>query len=512
MTFTFKLARRLAMCRLALVALVVSSCQDRDNPAADFTSPTPVAADSTAPQLLIATGLMPAMSTQLGGLLQDQVRDVATDAQGNFYVTGGTQSLNFITTSGAYDRTENGNYDVFVTKLSPTGQVLWSTLLGGPKYDRAYAIEIDPQGFIVVAGRSGGGLPATAGSFDPTFAGSPNTPPYGPQDGFVCKLTPDGASVVFCSYLGTADERIVRDVAIDNLGNLYLPYRQDLPGLDPTWAGNGYAKTWPGNPENIIVKVSPDGKTILAATYFGGNGKEAQNPSIRWMNGRVYLAGQTTSSNLPTPGGFDHTLSGATDDFIACFDDQLTTLIYATYVGGSAEEDVETHNLAVDPQDNAYIASSSSSADLPGVSGGFQTTRRGPKDAFIVKVSPTGALVNATYFGGSSTDDFQGIATDGVQVVVSGNSISSDVPLTDGRLGPGGMQDALVVRFSADLRTLLFSQQSGGSRDDFGRSIVLTSSGHILAGGMAGSLNWFMSNQLQSGFGGGTMDGVLTLY
>lgn len=509
MTFTFKLSRRLAICHLALVSLTLSSCRDSVDPTA---SDQLAALSDSAPALVAATGISPTMSTLMGGALQDQVRDIATDAQGNFYATGGTQSMNFVTTSGAYDRTENGNYDVFVTKFSPSGQMIWSTLLGGRKYDRAYAIEIDSQGYVIVAGRTGGGLPATAGSFDPTFAGGPNVQPYGPQDGFVCKLTPDGAQIVFCSYFGTADERIARDVAVDNLGNIYLPYRADMAGLNPAWTQNGYRKTWPGNPEQVIIKVSPDGRQVLAGSYYGGNGKEGQNPSIAWNNGRVCLSGQTTSSNLPTPGGFDHTLSGTTDNFLVCFQDNLQALSYATYIGGSGTEDVETHNLAMDPQGNAYVTSSTTSADLPGATGGFQKTRRGPKDAFIVRVGPTGQLLNATYFGGSSTDDFQGIATDGVQVVVSGNTASTDVSLTDGRMGNGGRQDALVVRFSADLRTLLFSQQIGGSMDDFGRSIALSPSGRIMSGGMSGSVNWYLKNQFQSGFGGGTLDGVLIVY
>ncbi|MEO8201160.1 MAG: SBBP repeat-containing protein [Gemmatimonadota bacterium] len=511
MNFTFKLSRRLAVARLALAALAVSSCHDRDAiaPTADQTS---VTSDTSISQTLIATGITPSMSSLMGGVLQDQVRDIAVDAQGNFYATGGTQSVNFVTTNGAYDRTENGNYDVFITKFSPSGQIIWSTLLGGPKYDRAYAIEIDPQGNVLVAGRTGGGLPATAGNFDPTFSGSPNVMPYGPQDGFVCKLTPTGAQVIFCSYFGTGDERIVRDVAVDNLSNIYLPYREDIGALNPAWTANGYAKTWPGNPEQVILKISPDGKQVLAGTFYGGNGKEGQNPSIAWKNGKVCLAGQTTSSNLPTPGGFDHTRSGATDDFLVCFNDNLQSLVFATYIGGSGDEDVETHNLAIDPQGNEYVTSSSSSADFPGVAGGFQKTRHGPKDAFVIKVSPTGALVNATYYGGSSSDDFQGIATDGVQVVVSGNTQSPDAPLTDGKMGVGGKQDALIVRFSADLKTLLFAQRIGGSQDDFGRNVALNSSGRIMSGGMTGSSNWYLKTAFQSAFGGGTLDGLVVLY
>jgi hypothetical protein len=82
-------------------------------------------------------------STYIGGSRQDSIRDVATDREGNIYITGGTESSDFPTTPGAYDTTFNGWHNVFVTKFHPEGNLLWSTFLGGPNYDRAYAIEVD---------------------------------------------------------------------------------------------------------------------------------------------------------------------------------------------------------------------------------------------------------------------------------------------------------------------------------------------------------------------------------
>ena len=188
-------------------------------------------------------------STFLGGSGQDQIRDVATDSQGNIYVVGGTASPDFPTTSGAYQRIHNpGNpdmrgtvrYDVFVTKLDPTGRVLWSTLVGGRNYDRAYAVAADSQGFVYVAGRAGRGFPVTPGAFQTVFMGTvrANPVPYGEQDGFILKLKPDGSELVWASYFGADDTVIVRDMSIDREGNAYLASGYGS-GLAPRKLGKG---------------------------------------------------------------------------------------------------------------------------------------------------------------------------------------------------------------------------------------------------------------------------------
>jgi Beta-propeller repeat len=164
---------------------------------------------------------------------------VAVDAQGNMYVARGTSSTDFPVTAGAYDGTFNNPgspmLDRFVAKLSPTEQLLWSTYLGGSGYDRAYAIEVDPQGFVYVAGRAGLGFPVTPGAFQTTFYGSQESPVYGPPDGFLCKLRPDGSGMVFCSYFGNADPGPVRDIALDPEGNIYPVSMTSVHGFPTSW-------------------------------------------------------------------------------------------------------------------------------------------------------------------------------------------------------------------------------------------------------------------------------------
>ncbi len=92
-------------------------------------------------------------STFLGGVSLDEGNDIALDTSGSAYVTGQTFSSDFPTTVGAFDTTFNGEIDVFVTKLNPSGSALvYSTFLGGISSDFGRAIALDSSGSAYVTG------------------------------------------------------------------------------------------------------------------------------------------------------------------------------------------------------------------------------------------------------------------------------------------------------------------------------------------------------------------------
>ncbi len=116
-----------------------------------------------------------------GGSDWEHTRDVVIDASGFIYVAGGTASSDTPVTPGAYDTSFNtggnqigghGPSDAYIAKYTPDGQLVWATYLGGPNYDRAYAIELDPAGDVVVSGRAGPGFPTTPGVVQPEYKGN----------------------------------------------------------------------------------------------------------------------------------------------------------------------------------------------------------------------------------------------------------------------------------------------------------------------------------------------------
>src|SRR6185436_9884248 len=123
-------------------------------------------------------------STFLGGTALDDGMAITIDAAGNAYVTGETGSSNFPTSSTAFDRTINGDFDAFVTKLNPTGSaIVYSTLLGGSFVEYGARIKVDSAGNAFVVGPSRSpNYPTTAGSFQPVH-GAPDATGFVQFDG-----------------------------------------------------------------------------------------------------------------------------------------------------------------------------------------------------------------------------------------------------------------------------------------------------------------------------------------
>jgi hypothetical protein len=161
------------------------------------------------------TGLI--FSTYLGGndneFGADLAWDITTDAVGNIYVGGYTYSSNFPVTAGAYQTVKIGQYNGFVTKLSPTGSALYSTYVGHLA-DSVQGLAVDALGNCYMAGSTFGSFPTTAGALQPNLGGG--------QDVFVAKLNAAGTALTYGSYFGGSKHEYALGIALDRSGNIYL--------------------------------------------------------------------------------------------------------------------------------------------------------------------------------------------------------------------------------------------------------------------------------------------------
>jgi len=323
-------------------------------------------------------------STFLGGRDRDFATAIALDVQGNVHVVGQTESANFPTTPGAYDRTHNGEYeyDTFVAKLSGDLTTLTAaTFLGGNGWDEATNLALDAQGNVYVVGRTeSANFPTTPGAYDTTYNGGSN---FG-DDAFVAKLSSDLTTLTAATFLGGSSWDEAATLAFDRQGNVYVAGRSSSANF-PTTPGS-FDSTFSGSSDAFIAKLSGDLTTLTAATFLGGSygTDEATTLAIN-TGGDVYVAGKTNAANFPTTtGAFDPTYNGNDDVFVAMLSGDLTVLIAATFLGGNDSDKAAT--LALDSQGNVYVVGQTKSADFPTTPGAYDRTYNGGGDTFVVNL------------------------------------------------------------------------------------------------------------------------------
>ncbi len=192
----------------------------------------------------------------LGGVAQDEGNAVAVDANGNVYVAGFTRSPNF-PANGA----PGGNFDLFVTKLDPTGTVLLSSsFIGGNGADEARGLAIDTDGNVYLSGVTRSTNFPTVGAIQGALNGE--------SDAFVLKISTSGGGLLFSTYLGGSGLDEGAGVAIDDARNVYvtgITRSTDFPTASPRQAALA------GNTDAFVAKLNPAGSALLYSSYLGGS-------------------------------------------------------------------------------------------------------------------------------------------------------------------------------------------------------------------------------------------------
>jgi hypothetical protein len=192
---------------------------------------------------------------------------IAADAAGNAYVTGRTESPDFPATPAAF-QTQPGGYipgynfgDAYVTKLDPTGNLVYSSLLGGSDADIGWAIAVDAYGQAHVAGETSSLDFPTASSAMQAAAGRQVMLGTVSSDGFLAKLTADGSGLVYSTYVGGPLTDNARAIAIDSSGNAYIT-GQTTDGRLPMVNGR---QSYLGG--DVYLVSTDGGKTFLPQRY-----------------------------------------------------------------------------------------------------------------------------------------------------------------------------------------------------------------------------------------------------
>ena len=372
---------------------------------------------------------------------EDYGTGIAVDASGTAYVAGRTRSSNFVTTSGAFQTSYNGDGDAFVTKFRSDGLLLYSTYLGGSGFDAAYAIAIDASGNAYVTGHF------YTSNF-PTTLGAYQTATNGAYDAFVAKLNPSGSALVYSTYLGGNGDDGGLGIAVDSLGNAHVTGSTNSNTFPVLNAVQG---TFGGDYDAFVTKLRPDGSALIYSTYLGGSLREFGRGIAVDSLSNAYIAGQTSSSNFPTTSGAHQTTHGGEyDAFAVKINPSGSTFVYSTYLGGPKTD--AANAIAVDSAGNAYVTGNNYEGEFP-LKDELQSVYHAYSfEGVLAKFAPDGALMYSTYLGGASNDVALGIAVDLLgRAYIAGSTQSTDFPITPGTLqaSNGGWYDSFVVKIDA---------------------------------------------------------------
>jgi len=296
--------------------------------------------------------------------------------------------------------------------------------------------------------------------------------------------------VAWGTYLGGSGIEIARGIAVDSSDNVLIVGETQSSG----WVNGGWDISHGGAYDAFVVKLSSSG-AHLWSSYLGG-GNFDQGVGIALDSGdNVLITGSTYSSGWVS-GGWDSSLTGSQDGFVALLS-SAGDHVWSTYLGGSNDDGAT--GIAVDSADNVLIAGTTLSSSW--VSGGWDTSHGGGYDGFVVKLSDAGIHVWSSYLGGSGPEQGDGIAVDGGDnVLITGNTYSSGWVSGGWDTSHGGEYDGFVVKLS-DAGIHVWSSYLGGSGPDHGDGIAVDGGGNVLITGNTHSSGW-VSGGWDTSYGG----------
>jgi uncharacterized protein (TIGR03437 family) len=455
---------------------------------------------------------------------------LAIDASGNVYVTGYTCSADFPVQVPYQSKAKESAiaqpgyfFSVFVSKLNSAGTALvYSTYLGGSGSERGTAIAVDSSGSAYVAGYTGSSdFPVTPGAYMTRCNGG-LCYYAGPYDGFLTKLSPDGKSLVYSTYLGGQSNRNseIYAVAVDSKGQTYVAGDTNdscwsytntycfpttkgavIPGgiFDAANYATNQAQYVNNYGSAFVTVFDAAGASLLYSTLFCDANPVAHVPLSAQFEtnatgvavdalGNFYLVGTTKDAYLPTTSGAFQpsfpTASGLTAlGFVAKFSPVSSpggsSLIYASYLGGTDKTAyAQTAAVAADAGGNAYVTGITGSVAFPVTAGAYQTTcgtgyNNCGGTGFVTKIKPDGSgLVWSTLLGNLTNpasggyygpvDAIGAIQVDaGGNVYVAGESAIGFPEVDPIQTTTGGGAQAFVAKFDPTGSTLLFSSLVG---------------------------------------------------
>ncbi len=382
-----------------------------------------------------------------------------------------------------------GSYDPRKTLILDPDMLIYCGYIGGDNNEGGLDIAVDDQGCAYIAG--------TTDSLETTFpvCVGPDLTANSSVDGFVAKISADGAALLYCGYIGGSGEDCCCGIDVDSLGNAYVAgYTSSKESSFPVTVGPDltYNGGWH---EAFVARVDATGTALDYCGYIGGASDDYGFGLAVDPGGTARVVGSTWSdeATFPVRTGPDLTYNGGPGDaFVAQVNAAGTLLDFCGYIGG-ASEDLGAR-IALDQSGNAYVTSKtlSDASTFPVNLGPDVSYNGGPGDAFVACVDAQGTHLHyCGYIGGDGEDFGSAVAVDADGSAVVAGSTDSDETTFPDRVGPdlscNGGFDGFAARISVDGTAVLHCGYIGGANDDLANCLALDPDGNIYVTGQTAS-------------------------
>jgi hypothetical protein len=251
----------------------------------------------------------------------------------------------------------------------------------------------------------------------------------GPHDPSAELVIDPSLSVTYASFLGGSGNEAANSIALDSEGNVYIGGTTNAPGSfsEPATAtvGPGIGSGSNAITEYFVAKINPNAggaSSLVYLTFIGGSASQSGGLIAVDGSGDIAITGTTTSPDFPITDGSTLT-SGSNDATVSEIDPTGSTLIFSTIFGGSGtESQYAAGGIAIDAQGRIYIASDTSSQDLPVTAGVFQATFEGTSSDGFVAIFQPGASPDLAYCSYLGTNASAQVGVGGVAIDASGNA------------------------------------------------------------------------------------------
>jgi hypothetical protein len=369
----------------------------------------------------------------VGGSGADEALAMTLDNDGNAVIVGSTGSFDFPIVGSMDSEIEGGN-DAIILKIDPRREgpdaLVYTTFLGGNALDYATAVTTDSTGRIIVAGYTvSENFPLTANAIQRNRQRG--------YELFISRIDPNAGTsgLQYSTYYGGSNTDIARAVAVDPRGRILVAGNtssDNFPiGNEPLQA------TYHGAGDMFLIRVDPEKSGLDGidyGTFIGGNGVDSAEAIHLDADGNVYIAGYTTSTDMPVGGSAPQlTSAGASDLYVIKLSIPSNQVLFASYFGDGGTD--VAYSMKVNASGRVYLTGYTYSQRFPVTANALQARPSGIPDAIVVVMDTVGtaaeSLVYASYLGTPGLDYGYGIsASSACSIAVTGTTTGKAFPTT----------------------------------------------------------------------------------